>query len=63
MRNLWAKFWRDDRGCMAATEWMVVASILTLGLLLATLALHQADERGEEEPASSNTPPSLVVVQ
>jgi hypothetical protein len=52
MRTLWAKFWRDDSGCIPATEWMLVASILTMGLLMATLALHHADERSEDEPAA-----------
>jgi Flp pilus assembly pilin Flp len=34
------KLWRDERGCVPATEWMLVASILTLGAIAGLLALH-----------------------
>lgn len=50
MRTRLLKLWRDDSGCVPATEWMLVATILTLGLLAATLALHHADELANDEP-------------
>ena len=42
MRNFLRTFWRDDRGCVAATEWMLVASILTLSAIASVAALHHA---------------------
>ncbi|MGH7170466.1 MAG: hypothetical protein ACRELF_08260 [Gemmataceae bacterium] len=42
MRNLLEQFWRDDHGCVAAAEWMLVASILTLSALAGMAALHRA---------------------
>lgn len=44
MWELFEKFWRDERGYVAATEWMLAASILTLGTLAAFLALHYFDD-------------------
>jgi len=45
------EFFRDDRGCAAVTNWMFVASILTLGSIAGLLALqHFTDKRGEESP-------------
>jgi hypothetical protein len=43
MLKLLARFWRDDRGCVPATEWMLVASILTLGTIGVLLATHYAE--------------------
>ena len=41
MRNVLEKFWRDDRGCVA-TEWMLVASILTLSAIVGLAAMYRA---------------------
>jgi hypothetical protein len=44
------RFWRDDRGCVPASEWMLVASILTLGTLAAILTtMHMPHDHAEEE--------------
>jgi hypothetical protein len=43
MLNLLAQLWRDDRGCVPATEWMLVASILTLGTIGVFLTMHYSD--------------------
>jgi Flp pilus assembly pilin Flp len=40
MGKLLAEFWRDDRGCVPMMEWMLVASILTLGVIAAQLAVR-----------------------
>ncbi|HTU91720.1 MAG TPA: hypothetical protein VMF69_16675 [Gemmataceae bacterium] len=40
MRKLLRKFWCDERGYMPVTEWMLVASILSLGSLAVLLALY-----------------------
>jgi Flp pilus assembly pilin Flp len=40
MWNFLEEFWRDDRGCVPAMEWMLVASILTLGVIAAQLVVH-----------------------
>jgi hypothetical protein len=42
MFKLLGQLWRDDRGCVEATEWMLVASILTLSALAGMAALYQA---------------------
>jgi Flp pilus assembly pilin Flp len=39
-----ANFLRDDRGCVPATEWMLVASILTLGTIGVLMTLHYAED-------------------
>lgn len=44
MGKLLEKFWRDERGYVPATEWMLAASILTLGSIAALLALRYADD-------------------
>lgn len=41
MRRMLGAFWRDDRGYVPAMEWMLVASILTLGYVAALLAIHK----------------------
>jgi hypothetical protein len=40
MRRFLRKLWRDDRGYVPVMEWMLVASILTLGVIAAQLAVH-----------------------
>lgn len=40
MRKLLSNFCRDQRGYVAATEWMLVVSILTLGSLAALWSMH-----------------------
>jgi hypothetical protein len=40
MPKLLREFWRDDRGYVPVTEWMLVASILTLGAIAVQLAMH-----------------------
>jgi hypothetical protein len=42
MFNFLGRFWRDDRGCVEATGWMLVASILTLSVVAGMAALFQA---------------------
>lgn len=42
MFNVLGRFWRDDRGCVEATGWMLVASILTLSAIAGMTALYQA---------------------
>lgn len=37
MWNLFEEFWRDERGFVPVTEWMLVASLLTLGVLATLL--------------------------
>lgn len=43
MRKILENFWRDQRGCVPATDWMIVASLLTLGSLAGLLAMQYAD--------------------
>jgi hypothetical protein len=40
MRKLLQHLWRDDRGYVPVMEWMLVASILTLGVIAAQVAMH-----------------------
>lgn len=40
MRTFLGKLWREEGGCVPATEWMLVASILTLGAIAGLVALH-----------------------
>jgi hypothetical protein len=35
------RFCLDERGCLLASEWAIMASILTLGTVLGLLAIHQ----------------------
>lgn len=42
MFRLMGQLWRDERGCVPATEWMLVASVLTLSALAGMAALYQA---------------------
>lgn len=50
MFNLLAKFWRDERGYVPATEWMLVASILTLGTIAAVWTSHHSDDPADDRP-------------
>jgi Flp pilus assembly pilin Flp len=43
MSKLLAQLWRDERGCVPATEWMLVASILTLGTIGVLLTMHYSE--------------------
>lgn len=52
MRKRIEKFWRDERGYVPATEWMLAATILTLGSLAALLALHDAGDPSAGCPAA-----------
>lgn len=40
MRKQLRQFCRDERGYVAATEWMLMASILTLGSIAALFAMQ-----------------------
>ena len=37
MPKLMQNFWHDERGYVLATEWMLVASLLTLGIIATLL--------------------------
>jgi hypothetical protein len=51
MRKLLGDFWRDDRGCVPAMEWVFVASILTLGTVAGLLFVqHSRDADLPERP-------------
>ena len=52
MRKFLGELWHDDSGCVPAMEWMLVATILTLGVVVGTLAMHYADERADDEPVA-----------
>jgi hypothetical protein len=39
------QLWRDDAGCVAAMEWMAVASILTLAAVVGLFAAQRAEDR------------------
>ncbi len=51
MGKLFAKFWRDERGYVPASEWMLAATILTLGSIAALLALRNSGDRPADCPA------------
>jgi hypothetical protein len=38
---LWRRLWNDDCGALLATEWLVVATILVIGLIPGLIALRQ----------------------
>ena len=40
MRKTFGIFWYDDRGYVAVMEWMLVASILSLGAIATLLVRH-----------------------
>lgn len=41
MQKLLREFWCDERGYVPVTEWMLVASILTLGAIATQLVTHR----------------------
>jgi hypothetical protein len=45
-----AKFLRDERGYVPATEWMLVATILTLGTLAAVWTIERSEDRADDAP-------------
>jgi hypothetical protein len=51
MLKLLANFLWDDRGCVPATEWMLVASILTLGTIGVFLTMHYTEDRPDDNLA------------
>jgi hypothetical protein len=42
MRNLMVKLYKDDCGALIAAEWVVVATILVLGIITGLVAVRQA---------------------
>jgi hypothetical protein len=42
MRNLMLTLWNDDAGALIATEWVFVATILILGIIVGLVAVRQA---------------------
>ena len=54
MRSFLRKFVGDERGYLPASEWALVASLLTLGTVLGLLALFNVWER-ETEPQPSGS--------
>jgi Flp pilus assembly pilin Flp len=53
MRKWLARFWRDERGAVAAGEWVFVATILALGAVTgAVVARHLALAEPADAPAA-----------
>jgi hypothetical protein len=42
MKKLLNLLWYDDRGSMLATEWVLLAMVLTLGAVAGLVAAHDA---------------------
>jgi hypothetical protein len=42
MRHLLQRLWTDDCGALIATEWVFVATILVLGIIVGLVAVRQA---------------------
>ena len=42
MRRFFSKLWRDDCGALIATEWVLVATILVIGIITGLVAVRQA---------------------
>jgi Flp pilus assembly pilin Flp len=42
MRNLMARLWDDDDGALIAVEWIFLATILILGVIVGMVAVRQA---------------------
>jgi hypothetical protein len=55
MGKLLGNFWRDERGCVPAKEWIFVASILTLGTIAGMLALQYFEDSGEDASPAALT--------
>jgi hypothetical protein len=53
MRDLLFRFWREEDGFVAAGDWVLVASILMLGLAVSAAAVRTALLQAEarQEPA------------
>ena len=52
MRAYFCDFCRDERGSVLATEWVFVASILTLGTIAGLLALQATNEKAPDWPTA-----------
>jgi Flp pilus assembly pilin Flp len=55
MRNLLSRFWDDDCGALISSEWVIVATILVLGMVVGLKAVELAvnDELSEYASAIS----------
>jgi Flp pilus assembly pilin Flp len=53
MLELWMRLWSDDRGALLATEWVFVATILVIGLVVGLKAVQSAVVNELEEVASA----------
>lgn len=42
MRNVMARLWNDDDGALIAVEWIFLATILILGVIVGMVAVRQA---------------------
>jgi hypothetical protein len=42
VQNLLLKLWRDDAGALLTTEWLMVATILIVGVITGFIAVRQA---------------------
>jgi Flp pilus assembly pilin Flp len=54
MRNLWRRFWRDERGSLGV-EWAFIATILVLGAITGVIAAQRTILTETEPP-----PPALT---
>jgi Flp pilus assembly pilin Flp len=53
MRKLMLKLWSDDQGALIATEWVFVATILVIGLIVGLKAVQSAVLNELEEVAGA----------
>jgi Flp pilus assembly pilin Flp len=53
MREIFGKLWADDSGVLTALEFLLIASILTLGLIVGLTALRNAIVTEFEELANA----------
>jgi hypothetical protein len=51
MRELLRELWQDERGCVAAAEWVFVATILVLGAVTGLAVREGALGHGSDLPA------------
>jgi Flp pilus assembly pilin Flp len=42
MRQILRRLWQDDQGALLATEWVLLATILVLGVIVGMVAVRQA---------------------